>query len=316
LVVVYLFAAFPNERNALAQSSPGSIAKVSADLLERVQRRTSSDRINVILQFENNASRVLLNSLLLNAGASATRSFRNLNTRVVSLPANAVEALAAHSQVRYISLDKPIKTFGHLTTTTGTEAIRTQTVTSLLGITITTTLDGAGIGIAIVDSGIDANHSAFRNSLGLSRVIVNQDFTGENRTDDVYGHGSHVASIAAGRGVLSNGDYPGIAPAASLINLRVLDSQGEGSTSGLLAALDWLLTFHSTYNIRVVNLSIGTPAVDAYWNDPICQAVRRLVDQDRRGAVPESHEGPADAAYVEHRQRREADARLAEAPAR
>jgi len=110
-------------------------------------------------------------------------------------------------------------------------------------------------------------------------VIVNQDFTGENRTDDVYGHGSHVASIAAGRGVLSNGDYPGIAPAASLINLRVLDSQGEGSTSGLLAALDWLLTFHSTYNIRVVNLSIGTPAVDAYWNDPICQAVRRLVDQ-------------------------------------
>jgi len=68
-------------------------------------------------------------------------------------------------------------------------------------------------------------------------VIVNQDFTGENRTDDVYGHGSHVASIAAGSGVLSNGAYTGIAPAASLVNLRVLDSQGLGSTSSLLAAL-------------------------------------------------------------------------------
>ena len=51
-----------------------------------------------------------------------------------------------------------------------------------------------------------------------------------------------------------------------------------GSTSGLLAALDWVMSNHAVYNIRVVNLSVGTPAVDAYFNDPMCQAVRRLVD--------------------------------------
>src|SRR5207237_3599304 len=141
-----------------------------------------------------------------------------------------------------------------------------------------TSLDGNGISIAILDSGIDVNHYSFRNSLGLSRVIVSRDFTGENRTDDPYGHGTHVASLAAGNGQVSNGAYTGVAPGANLLNLRVLNAQGSGSTSNLLAALDWVLSFRTTFNISVVNLSLGTRAADAYWNDPLCQAVRRLVD--------------------------------------
>src|SRR5207244_7306240 len=110
------------------------------------------------------------------------------------------------------------------------------------------------------------------------RVIANQDFTGENRTDDPYGHGSHVASIAAGNGRVSNAAYLGIAPNAKIINLRVLNSNGTGTVSATLAALDWLLTNQATYNIRVVNMSLGTAAIDSYKNDPICRAVRRLVD--------------------------------------
>src|SRR5205807_4660976 len=65
---------------------------------------------------------------------------------------------------------------------------------------------------------------------------------------------------------------------ANIINLRVLNSQGQGTVSGTLAALDWLMTNRTTYNIRVVNMSLGTPAVDSYRNDPICRAVRQLVN--------------------------------------
>ena len=75
-----------------------------------------------------------------------------------------------------------------------------------------------------------------------------------------------------------NGAYIGIAPNANLVNLRVLNSQGVGSTSAVLSALDWLLTNRTTYNVRVANLSLGMPAVDSYKNDPVCKAVRRLVD--------------------------------------
>jgi subtilisin family serine protease len=88
----------------------------------------------------------------------------------------------------------------------------------------------------------------------------------------------NVASLAAGNNQISNGAYTGVAPNASLINLRVLNSQGSGATSNVLAALDWVLLNHEPYNIRVVNLSIGTPAIDSYLDDPLCQAVRRVTD--------------------------------------
>ena len=123
-----------------------------------------------------------------------------------------------------------------------------------------------------------SQHTAFKNDLGFSRIKASQDFTGENRIDDPYGHGTHVASIAAGNDQIANGSYTGIAPEANLINLRILDSQGTGTISSLLAALDWVLTFRTLHNIRVVNLSVGTSAIDSYLNDPICQAVRRVTD--------------------------------------
>ncbi|MET0647192.1 MAG: S8 family serine peptidase [Pyrinomonadaceae bacterium] len=141
------------------------------------------------------------------------------------------------------------------------------------------TYDGTGIGIAVLDSGLDPNHTVFTSESGsASRVALSRDFTGENRTDDPYGHGTHVASVAAGNGQVSNGAYRGIAPNAKLINLRVLNSQGTGSVSQLLAAIDWIKTNRTTYNIRVVNLSLGTAAVDSYTVDPLCLAVRGLVD--------------------------------------
>jgi subtilisin family serine protease len=58
----------------------------------------------------------------------------------------------------------------------------------------------------------------------------------------------------------------------------VLDSTGRGTTSALLAALEWVLQNRALYNIRVVNLSLGAPAIDDYRNDPACAAVRRLAD--------------------------------------
>ena len=76
----------------------------------------------------------------------------------------------------------------------------------------------------------------------------------------------------------ANSSYEGIATSATLLNLSVLDSQGIGSVSNVLSALDWIMTNRTTYNIRVVNMSLGTPAVVSYLDDPLCKSVRRLVD--------------------------------------
>ncbi|MGH9962222.1 MAG: S8 family serine peptidase, partial [Pyrinomonadaceae bacterium] len=170
-----------------------------------------------------------------------------------------------------VSLDREVRILGHLSQTTGADAVRTNGPPS-------SRLDGTGIGIAVLDSGVDTEHRAFLDRTGNLRVVRSQDFTGEDRTDDPYGHGTHVASIAAGNGRISSARYIGIAPNANIINLRVLNSLGLGSTSGVLSALDWVLTNRNSYNIRVVNMSLGMAAIDSYRNDPVCLAVRGLVN--------------------------------------
>jgi subtilisin family serine protease len=188
------------------------------------------------------------------------------------VPAHVAVNLASRADVAYVSLNREVYSMGHLSTTTGADQVRaTPNSTS-------STLDGTGIGIAVLDSGIDLSHRSFLDRSNGLRVVYSEDFTGEGRTDDPYGHGTHVAALAGGNGRVSNGQYTGVAPNANLVNLRVLNSQGTGTTAYVLRALDWVATNRAAYNIRIVNMSLGMPAIDSYRNDPICRAVRRLVD--------------------------------------
>jgi serine protease AprX len=114
-----------------------------------------------------------------------------------------------------------------------------------------------------------------------SRIGYNQTFRpGSSTAADQYGHGTHVAGIAAGNGNTSTGptytkSFRGVAPGANLINLRVLDSKGVGTDSSVIAAIDRAISLKSRYNIRVMNLSLGRPAYESYKTDPLCQAVER-----------------------------------------
>jgi len=91
---------------------------------------------------------------------------------------------------------------------------------------------------------------------------------------------THVTGIACGSGTLSNGRYRGIAPEAYIISLKILDSNGQGSSSHAVAALRWIMDNAAKYNIRVVNLSIGSN--DRKVNQPLKESVEVLW---RRGIV-------------------------------
>ena len=95
---------------------------------------------------------------------------------------------------------------------------------------------------------------------------------------DQLGHGTHVAGIMVGDGLLSNGSYRGIAPGADVLSLRVLDENGQGSTSDIIAALDWILANGPAYGIDVVNLSLGKAVEDSAVNDPLVQAAEAVWD--------------------------------------
>src|SRR5262245_7434154 len=134
-------------------------------------------------------------------------------------------------------------------------------------------LSGKGVTVALIDSGIDPRHNALKG-----RVLYTVDFTGGNGTDR-FGHGTHVAAIIAGQsGKLTDTRmYRGVAPGASLVNLRVLDDAGEGTASSVIEAIDWAIDHRGTYNIRVINLSLGGPVLQPYRDDPVCEAVERAV---------------------------------------
>src|SRR5436305_4146344 len=269
LVLAYS-AGFPFGQKSLpATQASLSVTRISPDL----QALISADPLRplpVIMQTVNPPNLNLLSSITL-LGGVITRSYQNLNALAAVLPGTLISILAARADVTYISLDRPTQTTGHLETTTGAGQARGYG-------TSTSQINGSGIGIAILDSGIYADHRAFRAANSTSRVRASVDFTGESRTDDPYGHGTHVAAIAAGNNQISQGAYTGLAPAASLINVRVLDSRGRGSTSNALAGIDWCISNRSAYSIRVLNLSFGTLAIDSYVNDPLCKAVRKAFD--------------------------------------
>ncbi len=132
-------------------------------------------------------------------------------------------------------------------------------------------LRGDGVTVAVVDSGI------LKNKDIDTRVIKSVNFNpAYHNSADRYGHGTFVASVLAGNGTKSNGGYVGIAPKASLLNVRVSDDNGASAESDVVASLQWILEHKSTFNIRVVNLSLNSSVAQSYLTSPLDAACEIL----------------------------------------
>src|ERR1051325_293947 len=132
---------------------------------------------------------------------------------------------------------------------------------------------GAGVGIAIIDSGI-APVADFEGRISAFYDFTNGQGGVPTTPVDGYGHGTHVAGLAAGSGVMSNGQYEGVAPDAHLIGLRVLDNSGSGSTSRVTAAIEFATANKAALGIDVITLSLGHPPFESATTDPMVQAVQ------------------------------------------
>ncbi|MEU0185942.1 S8 family peptidase [Streptomyces sp. NPDC006207] len=143
--------------------------------------------------------------------------------------------------------------------------------------------DGAGVTVAVLDTGVDATHPDLRD-----RVDAQVNFSESPDTVDRVGHGTHVASTVAGSGARSDGKYKGVAPGARIISGKVLGDDGSGSPSGIIAGMQWAVA----QGAKVVNLSLGSD--DTPETDPVEQAVNGLsADSGTLFVIAAGNGGPA-----------------------
>ncbi len=231
-------------------------------------------------------SRVIINTGSATSGKAIGQFIRSIGgkvgkplaggaSRAAVVPNDALAKIAANPLVEHVSLDRQVVA----------TVDRTARAVGALSARQEFGLDGAGIGVAVIDSGITAWHDDLADGIGGQRVVDYVDFSGDavdfaagrDAPEDGFGHGTHVAGIIAGNGADSDGGITGIAPSAQLIVLKVLDAAGRGHTSDVIAAIDYAVSRRDAFNIRVLNLSIAAPVYESYDLDPLTLAAERAV---------------------------------------
>jgi serine protease AprX len=241
--------------------------RFSEDLHQRV---AANGMVTVIVQFRQMPNASTLTGMQ-GRGAAMRNRLHTIRAVTMRIPVSMLAELESNPNVAYVTPDRPVS----LTATNEdyTTAVEADVAAA------TYAQDGTGVGVAIIDSGV-SDHPDLHNAAGANRVVYSQSFVaGDTSTADKYGHGTHVAGLIGGTGAASgvaNGyaaKYAGMAPNINIINLRVLDQNGLGTDSQVIAAIQLAIALKNTYNIRVINMSLGRPVFESYTLDPVCQAV-------------------------------------------
>lgn len=201
---------------------------------------------------------------------SINQNLNRISAVAANVPVAELDQLLSHNWVTYVSPDRPNKPMWD----DAPPAVNASVARLNYGV------DGTGIGIAVIDSGVYQHDDLQTADMSASRIVYSESFVpGDSTTGDAYGHGTHVAGILAGNGHDSASgsgyaeQYIGIAPNANIINLRVLDATGASTDSAVIAAINRAIQLQTQYNIRVINLSLGRNVYESYTLDPLCQAV-------------------------------------------
>ena len=235
-----------------------------------------------IVTFEPSTSKTVRALAALQAGAQVRYNYDNLAAISVTASSSALHALRSNPAVIRVTQDsihrgraKPGSGGGGTPLTFDTRQIISEGV-QRVGMPESDS-DGAGIGIALLDTGIDFNHPDLAPAPNTAATAYNAFTPGASCQDD-GGHGTHLSGLIAAQN--NSIGIVGVAPAARLYCVKVLDSAISGADSVIMAGLDWVLQNHSKVSprIRVVNISFGRPLADGETldNSPLRPLIQSL----------------------------------------
>ncbi len=240
-------------------------------VLTKVWKRANEQphgRLDVLILTHGTATEADEDSLT-QLGAAITRRFDIIDGLAGSIPASKLEEIAALSFVTRIELDE---------TVSASQSVPPNIAEINVDDMYASGVDGSGVIVAIVDTGIDADHPSLPNQTA-GYDFVNNDAD----PDDDHGHGTHVAGTVGA----NDATYPGVAPGAMLMPVKVLNAAGSGSSSDVIAGVEWAVD----QGAHVINMSLGTNAAGD-GTSALSQAVNNAVKSGVVVVVAAGNNGP------------------------
>lgn len=240
--------------------------KISRHLLNTVNT-FSDEKIGVIVYLSRKNA---LN------GFEIVKEYPFINAVGVKIAAHELNRLASFKAVKFVTSSSKVFALSD-----GDDENKTSVFQNRFSMT------GKGVGIAILDTGVSP-HIDFclpENRLSVFKDIVsgNPDFYDDN------GHGTFVAGVAAGNGVTSAGEFSGVARRASVIGVKVIGADGEGSAFDVLDGMQWIVDNKDKIGVKVCCMSFGATPTDN--SDPLRRGAEVLVREGITVVVASGNEG-------------------------
>ena len=251
-------------------------------LLRKIAAENPDQMVSVLVQKVDHSGRA--EWLVAKNGGDLIKDLDIINALVAELTAQSAVNLASDPAIRWITMDVPVESTNKASPKNDeTDTICTENYfldTLRVHPLWEMGLQGQGITVAVIDSGIDREKDLQVNPNKAkpdSRVIKQLSFNSNpGHLNDASGHGTHVAGIIGGSGYRSGGLFAGIAPQVNLISLRISDDSGMAYESDAIEAMQWVLDNKDKYNIRAVNISINSTIESSYHTSPLDAAAEIL----------------------------------------
>ena len=244
-------------------------------------------RISVIVDFDHSPTEI--DQLLLESKVGFVTQFRYwlIDSIAGTIELNRIHELLEIPGVVFVELD-------------GRLEVQMEDVVPAHGVDLVwqdTGYTGSGVTMAIIDTGIDGNHTALddlddNNMTNDPKIVAFYDAINNpgatNGTEifpyDDNGHGTHCAGITAGTGA-PNYQHVGVAPQANLVGVKVLDGGGSGSFAAVMAGMEWTVEKRHEFNIRAASMSLGALTGAIEWTSSEEESVNRMANEMMRAGV-------------------------------
>jgi serine protease AprX len=272
--------------NSSASPAAGSSAPLDPRIATLAAHHPTAT-VQAIVQFNATVTAAKANADAAHVRGRIIGNLPIIHGLALSLTAAEARSMATNPDVHAVSLNTTVNTESLPLHMIGGQSVPTNQLQTTYDQTLGVLplwkfgVTGTGVGVAVVDTGVDGALPDFASKdHGASRVVASAVANADATTaTDSYGHGTDVAGIVAGNGDNRGpgdpeyGHYIGVAPNANLISIKVSDETGEASVLDVIYGLQFAVEHQSQFNIRVINLSLSSTTPQSYKTDPLDAAV-------------------------------------------